>query len=100
MDERRRKQLIRQRAAAKASLTRIQKYIESGERKFNQLQIRYDELPVIVSEFKAAQSELETLDNQDYEGDRAQFEEQYFDVKEKFVEFCTQIMQTTCQAVL
>ena len=86
MDERRRKQLIRQRAAAKASFTRLQKYIESGDRKFNQLQIRYDELPVIVSEFKVAQSELETLDDQDHEADRAQFEEQYFDVKEKFME--------------
>jgi len=60
MDEERRKQLIRQRAAAKASLTRLQKYIDSGDRKVNQLQIRYDELPVI-SKFEVAQSELETL---------------------------------------
>ena len=44
MDEERRKQLIRHRAAAKASLTRFQKYIDSGECKVNQLQIRY-ELP-------------------------------------------------------
>ena len=56
MDEERRKQLIRQRAAAKASLTRLQKYIDSGERKVNQLQIRYDELPVIASKFEVAQS--------------------------------------------
>ena len=61
MDEERRKQLIRQRAAAKASLTRLQKYIDSGERKVNQLQIRYDELPVIASKFEVVQSELETL---------------------------------------
>ena len=39
-----------------------------------------------MSEFKVAQSELETLDDQDYEGDREQFEEQYFYVKEKFME--------------
>ena len=37
MDEERRKQLIKQRAAAKASLTHLQKYIDSGERKANQL---------------------------------------------------------------
>ena len=37
MDEERRKQLIKQRAAAKASLTRLQKYIDSGEHKANQL---------------------------------------------------------------
>ena len=86
MDEERRKQLIRQRAAAKASLTRLQKYIDSGERKVNQLQIRYDELPVIASKFEVAQSELETFDEQNHEADRAQFEEQYFDVKEKFME--------------
>ena len=86
MDEERRKQLIRQRAAAKASLTRIQKYIDSGDRKFNQLQVRYDELLVIVSKFEVAQNELETLDDQDHEGDREQFEEQYFYVKERFME--------------
>ena len=70
MDEKRRKQLIRQRAAAKASITRLQKYIESGDRTLSQLQVRYDELAVIVSEFKVAQSELETLDDQDYKGAR------------------------------
>jgi len=52
MDEERRKQLIRQRAPAKASLTRLQKYIDSGERKVNQLQIRYEELPLIVLNLK------------------------------------------------
>ena len=61
MDEERCKQLIRQRAAAKASITRLQKYIDSGDRKFTQLQIRYDELPVVVSKFEVAQNELETL---------------------------------------
>ena len=67
MDEERRKQLIRQRAAAKASLTRLQKYIDSGDCKFNQLQIRYDELPAIVSKFEVAQNELETFDDQNQE---------------------------------
>ena len=37
MDEERRKQLIKQRAAEKASLTRLHKYIDSGEHKANQL---------------------------------------------------------------
>ena len=86
MDEERRKQLIRQRAAAKASLTRLQKYINSGDCKFNQLHIRYDELPAIVSKFEVAQNELETFDDQNHEAHREQFEEQYFNVKEKFME--------------
>ena len=85
MDQQRCKQLIRQRAAAKASFTRIQMYIDSGDRKFNQLQVRYDELQVIVSKFEIAQSELETVDHQNHEGDRKQFE-QYFYVKERFME--------------
>ena len=103
MDEERRKQLIRQRAAAKASLTRFQKYIDSGECKLNQLQIRYDELPVIASKFEVAQSELETFDEQSHETDRAQFEEQYFDVKKKkknLWNYCTQLMQTIHQVAL
>jgi hypothetical protein len=43
----RRQQLIRQRAVAKSSLTRMETFIETGERKLNYIQVRFDELPNI-----------------------------------------------------
>jgi hypothetical protein len=56
MDEQQRKRLVRTRAVAKASLTRMQTYNNAGERKIHDLQFRYGELPNIFCEFKAAQS--------------------------------------------
>jgi hypothetical protein len=66
MEEEQRRKLIRQRGVAKASLTHIQKYIDSGECKLNQLQVRFDELPSIVLKFEAAQNELEMSDDSDH----------------------------------
>jgi hypothetical protein len=86
MEEFQRKRLIKQRGVAKASLTRLQKYITSDERKLNQLQVRFDELPVILSKFETAQHELEVQDDTDHTSDREEFEEQYFQVKERFLE--------------
>ena len=43
----RRQQLIRQRAVSKSSLTRMETFIETGERKLNDIQVRFDELPNI-----------------------------------------------------
>jgi hypothetical protein len=81
------RRLVRQRTSAKESLTRIQNFIESGERKFNQLQIRYEELPTLKSQFEAAQIELESaLEDTDQSADRELFEEQYYFVKEKLTE--------------
>jgi hypothetical protein len=55
MDDQQRKRLVWQRAVAKSSLTRMQTYINAGERKIHDLQVRYEELPNILCEFKAAQ---------------------------------------------
>jgi hypothetical protein len=86
MDAQRRTQLIRQRAVAKASLTRMQTFIETGDRKINNIQVRCEELPNIFNKFEMAQSELELFDEVDHLTDRQQFEDQYFDVKAKFNE--------------
>jgi hypothetical protein len=43
MDALRRQQLIRQRAVAKASLTRKLTFIETGDRKLNEMQVRFEE---------------------------------------------------------
>ena len=86
MEAKRRTQLIRQRAVAKASLTRMQTFIETGDRKLHEIQVRFDELPNIFNKFESAQSELELSDDTDHSIDRQQFEDQYFEAKAKFNE--------------
>ena len=80
------KKLVRQRAVAKSSLTRLQNFIEVSECKLHDLQVRYEELPNILCKFETAQNELETTDDGDYSLDRELFERQYFQVKAKFIE--------------
>jgi hypothetical protein len=86
MDSAIRKKLIKQRAFAKASLTRMQNFIETGDRKLNDIQVRFEELPRILDKFEPAQNELECFDDTDYSGDRESFGEQYYQVKAKFNE--------------
>ena len=59
MDAARRQQLIRQRAVAKASLSRMQTFIESGDRKVNEIQVSFDDLQGIFNRYDTAQNELE-----------------------------------------
>ena len=58
MDAVRRTQLVRQRAVAKSS-TRMQTFVETGDRKLNDIQVRLDKLPTIFNKSESAQSELE-----------------------------------------
>ena len=91
MDSAYRKKLVRQRAAAKSSLTRLQSFIEVSECKQHDLQVRYEELPNIFCKFGTAQNELEITDENDYSLDRELFEQQYFQVKANLWNFCTQL---------
>ena len=63
MDPTRRVQLIKRRAVAKASLTRLQSFIEAGDQKINDIQVRFNILPDIFSKYESAQDELECLDD-------------------------------------
>ena len=92
MDTTRRKQLIRQRAVPKSHITRMQTFIETGDRKLNVIQVRFDELPNIYKKFETAQSELELSDDTDYSVERQQFEDQYFEVKAMFHELLHPVM--------
>jgi len=67
-------------------LKHLQNFIETGERKLHDLQVRYEELPNILCKFETAQNELEITDDVDYSLDRESFEQQYFQVKAKFIE--------------
>jgi len=66
MDTTRRTQRIRQSAVAKSALTRTQTFIDTGDRKLNDIQVRFDELQNIYNKFETAQSELEFSDDTDY----------------------------------
>ena len=63
MESELRKKLVRQRAVAKPTLTRLQNFIEVGECKLHDLQVRYEELPNILCKFQTAQNELEITDD-------------------------------------
>ena len=86
MDSTHRTQLIKQRAAARGMLSRIQNFIEVGDHKTNEIQKRFNKLPDIFNRYDTAQSELELSDDTDHSGDRELFEKQYFEVKAKFNE--------------
>jgi len=86
MDALRKQQLVRQRAVAKGALTRMQTFIETGDRKLNEMHVRFEELSNIYNKFETAQSELDLFDEADYSVDRQQFEDHYFAVKAKFNE--------------
>jgi hypothetical protein len=62
----------------------MQSFIETGDRKLNDIQVRFEELPNIFNRFDNAQSELELSDDTDHSGKREVFEGQYFEVKAKF----------------
>ena len=94
MDIIRRTQLIRQRAVAKSALTRMQTFIESGDRKVNEIQVRFDDLQGIFDRYDTAQNELELFDDTDYFGVRELFENQYYEVKAKFSELLHSVIDT------
>jgi len=93
MNATQRARFIRQRAVAKASLTRMQSSIDTGESKLNDLQARFDELPNIYNKFETAQCELQLSDDTGYSLDRQQFEDQYFEVKAKFNELLHPVVE-------
>jgi hypothetical protein len=62
----------------------MQNFIETGDRKLNDIQVRFEELPRILDKFETAQNELECSDDADYSGDRESFEEQSYQIKAKF----------------
>ena len=76
MDSTRRTQLIKRRAVIKATLTRTQTFIESGDLKLNEIKVRFDELPNIFNKFHTVQGELELSDDTDHSGDRESFARQ------------------------
>jgi hypothetical protein len=86
MDSTRQQQLIKQRAVARGMLTRIQAFIETGEQKINDLQVRFNKLSDIFSRYDTAQCELELSDGVDHSADREHFETQYYQVEARFHE--------------
>jgi hypothetical protein len=72
MDAELRKKLVRQRAVAKASLTRLQNFLETGDCKLHDLQVRYADLSNLLTKFENAQIELEAA-NDDHVNERESY---------------------------
>jgi len=53
----------------------MQSFIETGERKLNDIQVSFEELPKIYNKFEMAQCELELSEDTDYSLDRQQLED-------------------------
>jgi len=85
-------QLIKLRSVARGMLSRIQNFIEAGDQKLNDIQVRCNKLPGIFNRYDIAQSELELSDDTDHTGDRELFESQYYQVEAKFSEFLHPVM--------
>ena len=84
MDAARRQQLIKQRAVARGMLSRIQNFIEVGDHKINEIQVRLNKLSDIFNRYDTAQSELELSDDTNHSDDQELFETQYYQVKANF----------------
>ena len=70
MDAGRRQQIIRQRALTKASLTRMQTFLNSGDLKVNEINVRFYELPGIFNKYDTAQDSLELHDDTNQSDDK------------------------------
>jgi len=84
MNPTRRVQIIKRQAVAKASLTRLQNFLETGDLKCNENKVRVDKLLSIWNNCESAQDELECLDEADYSLDIEEFENQYYEVEANF----------------
>jgi len=64
----------------------MQKFIESGDRKVNEILVRFHDLQGIFDRQDTAQNELELSDDTDHFGDREPFENEYYEFKAQFSE--------------
>jgi hypothetical protein len=83
MDPIRRTQLIKQRGVARGMLSHIQSFINTGEQKLNDIQVRFNKLPDIFNRSDIAQGELELSDDTHHSGDTESIEDQYYQVEAK-----------------
>jgi len=65
-------------------LKRILHFIEAGEHKLNEIQVRFDKLSHIFNRYDTAQSDLELSDDTDHSGVTELFENQYCHVEARF----------------
>jgi hypothetical protein len=74
-------------------LSRIQNFIEAGDQKLNDIQVRSNKLPDIFNRYDTAQSKLELSDDTDHSGDRELFENQYYQVEAKLSELLRPVVE-------
>jgi len=82
-----RQQLIRQLAVAKYSLRRMQTLIKTGDRKPNDIQVKFHELPKIYNKCETAQNELQMSDDTDYSVDSNNLNTNTLNLRQSSVNF-------------
>jgi len=74
-------------------LSRIENFIEVGDHKINEIQVRFNKLPDIFNRYYTAQSVLELSDDTDHSDDRELFETHYYQVEAKFSELLHPVVE-------
>ena len=71
---------------ARGMLSRIQNFIQAGDRKITEILARFNKLPDILNRYDTAQSELELSEDTGHTSDRQLFKNQYYQFETKFIE--------------
>jgi hypothetical protein len=94
MDSTRRAQIINEQSVLTGMLSRIQNFIEVGDQKINEIQVRFNKLVDIFKRYDIAHSELEISADTDHTGDRELFEFQYYHFEARFNELLHPVVDT------
>jgi hypothetical protein len=78
----------------------MQTYIETEDRKLNEILVRFNMLPDIFNRYDTARSELELLEVVDHSGGRELFENQYYEAEAKFNELLHPVVNQPVHAQL
>jgi len=95
MNATRHEQNIGQSPVPKSSITRMQTFIDSGDSKMNEIQVRFDDIQGIFDRYDTAQNELGLSNDTDQFVDREIIEKQYYEFKAKFSELLHSVINTT-----
>lgn len=101
MDESNRRNLITTRAVAKASLTRLAKFIKeyNSDSETQPILVRLQELPKIRDKFEGAQTQLELFEDFElHADDREHFETMYFDVEARMNTLLSSTGNNACRS--
>jgi len=72
----------------------MQTFIETGDRKINEIQARFGDLQGIFDKYNIAKNKLELYDDRHVFGDREPLENHSYEFKAKFIDFLHTVIDT------